>query len=158
MHQTQNVEHPEDFIRTATQEISENIGKKPWKTQQASKRHVMSAAIRLHLLWGTWCHQTGKWVWERKPPEDSRLFGCQTLLWSDGPQSLGHPISFPKMKKNKKYIFHGFVLKCTGCPKFPIFFLILFYFYYFWFCNTKKCIGGPKCPILFYFFSFIIFF
>lgn len=31
MHQTQNVEHPEDFIRKATQEISETIGKKTLK-------------------------------------------------------------------------------------------------------------------------------
>jgi len=34
MHQTQNVEHPEDFIRKATQEISENIGKETMKNQR----------------------------------------------------------------------------------------------------------------------------
>ena len=55
----------------------------------------------------------------------------QRILWQFFCDLMGlnHWVSFPKMKKNKKNIFHGFVLKCTGCPKFQIFFLLFFIFF-----------------------------
>ena len=80
MHQTQNVEHPEDFIRKATQEISENIGKETMKNQ------------RLHPK-GTWCppqfvsiFSGARGATKRESESGSgnlrrnkRLFGCQRL-------------------------------------------------------------------------------
>lgn len=62
----------------------------------------MSAAIRLHLLWSPWCHQTGKWVWERKPPEE------QTPFWMSNVASFKHLPSFlsgPALKGMPRYTF-----------------------------------------------------
>ena len=84
MHQTQNVEHPEDFIRKATQEISENIGKETMKHQ------------RLHPK-GTWCppqfvsiFSGARGATKRESESGSGnlrrnkcLFGCQRLQVSN---------------------------------------------------------------------------